>query len=56
MPWYWTDDLARLLVDKGRLPNQAWLQQPQAIRGEGEPLEMAEKLLAEEADEASLAA
>ena len=47
--WFWTDDLARLLADSGEPllpPLDAWLQVPFAVRGAGEPLAVAEALLA----------
>lgn len=46
--WYWTDDLARALAESGRqLSPPEWLQAPFAIRGAGDPLEVAEALLQE---------
>jgi len=59
MPWFWTDDLARLLTDNGVAPSPAlekWLRQPHAIRGEGEAAVIAERLLSEESEEPFLAA
>ena len=47
--WFWTDDLARLLADSGQPllpPLNDWLQVPFAVRGAGEPLAVAEALLA----------
>lgn len=35
MPWYWTDDLARTLIDRGRVDRsrvESWLAAPVAIR------------------------
>lgn len=35
MPWYWTDDLARILIDTGKVdPERArrWISAPVAIR------------------------
>lgn len=37
MPWYWTDDLARILIDTGKVAEQrvsTWLSAPIAIRSE----------------------
>ena len=51
LKWFWTDDLARLLADKGRPinpPLDEWLHVPFAVRGIGEPLVVAEALLQEE--------
>ena len=47
--WFWTDDLARLLADSGQpllSPLDDWLHVPFAVRGAGEPLAVAEALLA----------
>jgi len=47
--WFWTDDLARLLADSGKLllpPLDEWLQVPFAVRGAGDPMAVAEALLA----------
>ena len=56
--WYWTDDLARLLQGAGRRDAAIgrWLTEPVAVRGEGEALAVAEALLADEGEEAFLAA
>jgi hypothetical protein len=57
--WYWTDDLARVLRAEGKTPSatlQRWLSEPVAVRGEGEPLAVAEALLEEESDESDQAA
>lgn len=61
MPWYWTDDLARTLIDAGRVEEQAvrdWLSAPVAIRrGDTNPEDVAGSLLepeGEEGDEPSL--
>lgn len=59
MPWFWTDDLARLLTSNGhsdRAIMERWLRQPQAVRGDGEAMAVAEQLLADEDDEPALAA
>jgi hypothetical protein len=56
--WYWTDDLARLLVGTGRTDAVIlrWINEPVAVRGEGEAIAVAEALLADESDEVLLAA
>ncbi|HEY7563463.1 MAG TPA: hypothetical protein VIA81_00900 [Acidimicrobiia bacterium] len=57
--WYWTDDLARVLHEAGKGTTATlsrWISEPAAIRGEGEPLAVAEALLAEESDESNQAA
>ena len=57
MPWYWTDDLARLLIDAGKVDERAvadWLSAPVAIRSEEEEdsLRVAASLLPDEGEEA----
>ncbi|MFO7294257.1 MAG: hypothetical protein FWJ92_06725 [Actinomycetes bacterium] len=56
MPWYWTDDLARLLIDAGKVDERAvadWLSAPVAIRSEEEDsLRVAASLLPDEGEEA----
>ena len=57
--WYWTDDLARLLEGAGRVDGhifRRWINEPTAVRGEGEAIAVAEALLADESDESLLAA
>ena len=56
--WYWTDDLARVLESTGRTHAvmDRWLTEPVAVRGQGEAIEVAEALLADESDEVLLAA
>ena len=58
LKWYWTDDLGRLLEGAGRteIAIRRWIAEPVAVRGEGEALAIAEALLADESDEAFLAA
>lgn len=58
MPWFWTDDLARLLTGSGVAESQveSWIRRPLAIRANGEPLAVAESLLSAEEDEPALAA
>ena len=59
MPWFWTDDLARLLTGRGYPSSQTierWLRLPEGVRGEGEAEAVAERLLAEEEGEPHLAA
>lgn len=57
--WHWTDDLARLLADAGH-PKTAvpleWTAVPMAVRGDGEPLAVAEALLGADDEDPSLAA
>ena len=56
--WYWTDDLARILAGTGRthIVMDRWLTEPVAVRGQGEAIDVAEALLADESDEVLLAA
>ena len=57
--WFWTDDLARILTDSGKVSLIAmhrWIAEPVAVRGEGEAMAVAEALLEEESDEAHKAA
>jgi hypothetical protein len=58
LKWFWTDDLGRLLEGVGRTETaiRRWIAEPVAVRGEGEALAIAEALLADEGDEAFLAA
>jgi hypothetical protein len=52
--WFWTDDLARLLIERGGVaPGRVahWISAPVAHRGEGEALDIAATLLAAEADD-----
>jgi hypothetical protein len=54
MPWYWTDDLARTLIDTGKVDAArvaAWIVAPVAIRREAESVaDVAGALLEEDAD------
>lgn len=54
MPWYWTDDLARTLIDAGKVDQArvaAWIASPVAIRRQGTtPAEVAVALLDEEGE------
>jgi len=56
MPWYWTDDLARLLIDTGKVNERAvanWLSAPVAIRSDEEDsLAVATSLLPDDGEEA----
>jgi hypothetical protein len=57
--WHWTDDLARVLTNAGHPTNAAlleWVTTPVAVRGEGEPLAVAEALLGSDDEDPSLAA
>lgn len=66
MTWFWSDDLARLLIERDGVPPQrvaAWISGPAAHRSDLGALELARQLLAEEdghiddaADRASSAA
>lgn len=49
MPWYWTDDLARTLLETGRAEQSqvsGWLASPVAIRSDESAESVAEDLLA----------
>ena len=53
MAWFWTDDLARLLIARdGVAPGAVahWISAPIAHRAEGEALDIARTLLARELD------
>lgn len=58
MPWYWTDDLARTLIDAGKVDRArlvAWIVSPVAVRREGgSPVEVAGALLEEEGEGSSV--
>jgi hypothetical protein len=59
MPWFWTDDLARLLTGSGQAATPVldrWLRRPEAVRREGEAAEVARRLLEEESEDPQLAA
>ncbi|MFP3915404.1 MAG: hypothetical protein ACLFWM_11055 [Actinomycetota bacterium] len=55
MPWYWTDDLARTLIDSGTVDSSrvaGWLSTPVAIRrGEEDPDAVGLSLLEDEEGE-----
>lgn len=55
MPWYWTDDLARTLIDAGKVSParvMQWMSAPVAIRGDdGDAQTVADSLLSEEEGE-----
>lgn len=55
MPWYWTDDLARTLIDTGKVDAtrvSSWLSAPVAIRSGAEDAEsVAESLLGIEGED-----
>lgn len=59
MPWYWTDDLARNLIDTGKADQAKvgeWLTSPVAIRRDtGEATDIAAALLDEEGEPPLLA-
>lgn len=53
MAWFWTDDLALLLIARDAVAPTAvahWISAPIAHRGEGEALDIARTLLARELD------
>lgn len=54
MPWYWTDDLARTLIEAGKVDAArvaAWIVSPVAIRRDDtSPTEVAGALLEEEGE------
>lgn len=55
MSWFWSDDLARLLIEHDAVSAEivaAWVSAPTAHRGEGDPLEFARRLLASEREAA----
>lgn len=55
MTWYWTDDLARVLIDSGAVERSrvvGWLSCPVAVRGDSASSdEVARVLLGEEEDD-----
>lgn len=55
MPWYWTDDLARTLIDTGRVERprvESWLARPVAIRSTERSADVvADALLGDEEEE-----
>lgn len=55
MPWYWTDDLARTLIDTGHVDRsrvESWLAAPVAIRSAEDSADVvADALLGEEEEE-----
>jgi hypothetical protein len=56
MAWYWTDDLARLVIDHDHVPPErlaSWLSVPSAYRSDLEPLAFARELFGLDAPEAS---
>ncbi len=51
MTWFWSDDLARLLIERDGVPPQrvsAWISGPTAHRSDLGALEFARQLLTEE--------
>lgn len=57
MPWYWTDDLARTLIDAGTAdPSQMgrWLSAPVAIRSADTDTETVARSLLDEEEEGDL--
>jgi hypothetical protein len=57
MPWYWTDDLARTLIDSGkadRVTVAGWIVSPVAVRSDEDSAEtVAASLLNDEPDDPS---
>lgn len=54
MPWYWTDDLARILIDNGRIDRSrvsGWLVAPVAVRSDEESAEVVAGTLLDEDDD-----
>lgn len=55
MPWHWTDDLARILIESGRAEDsrlRAWLSAPVAVRSrDGDMAAVADSRLAEDGEE-----
>lgn len=54
MPWYWTDDLAHLLIDAGAVDRarvSGWLVAPVAIRSGDEDVESVARSLLEDSDD-----
>lgn len=55
MPWYWTDDLARMLIETGRVDRSrvaGWIVTPVAVRSDDDSAEaVAGTLLDGEDDE-----
>ena len=58
MPWYWTDDLARTLIDAGKVDRSkvsGWLAAPVAIRsGERSAETVAQALLGGDSEDPDL--
>lgn len=49
MEWFWTDDLARLLMSEDAIAPELlshWISEPCAHRGEADPIAFARNLLA----------
>ncbi len=52
MPWMWSDDLARLLIERGEASApqlRDWLDRPIGLASESDPVEVARFLLAADA-------
>lgn len=56
MPWYWTDDLARTLIDAGKVERSRvaqWIVTPVAIRSDDESAETVAGTLLDDDEEGS---
>lgn len=54
MAWFWTDDLARLVIERDSVAAALvahWITTPIAHRGDGEALDIARALLVSERDD-----
>jgi hypothetical protein len=54
MTWFWSDDLARLLIEHDAAPPASvarWITSPRAFRGDGDALEFARRLMAAETED-----
>jgi hypothetical protein len=52
MQWMWSDDLARLLIERGEASAtqlQDWLDRPVGLSSEADPVEAARSMLATDA-------
>ncbi|MGH8875536.1 MAG: hypothetical protein ACRDVM_09860 [Acidimicrobiia bacterium] len=60
MPWFWTDDLARALIEAGEASQSrvaAWIRRPVALAaGDHDPLAVARQVMSEDEKEDPLVA